>query len=136
MKTIKEKIKEDFMVAFKAKEMSKKNFLGLIKSTIENEEKNKMGELNDSEVTKILEKFQKSLNEVITKGVGDTVVDAKFELSILEGYLPKKMSEDEIRNKILELKNGGANNIGMFMSAFKDLPADKTIVSKIVKEVL
>lgn len=136
MKTIKEKIKEDFMVAFKAKEMSKKNFLGLIKSTIENEEKNKMGELNDSEITKILEKFQKSLNEVITKGVGDTVVDAKFELSILEGYLPKKMSEDEIRNKILELKNGGANNIGMFMSAFKDLPADKTIVSKIVKEVL
>ena len=136
MKTIKEKIKEDFMVAFKAKEMSKKNFLGLIKSTIENEEKNKMGELNDSEVTKILEKFQKSLNEVITKGVGDTVTDAKFELSILDGYLPKKMSEDEIRNKILELKNGGANNIGMFMSAFKDLPADKTIVSKIVKEVL
>ena len=36
---LKQRITADFMAAFKAKQTEKKNFLGLIKSTIDNEEK-------------------------------------------------------------------------------------------------
>jgi len=35
--SLKEQIQADFMTAFKAKDMDKKNFLGLIKSEIQNE---------------------------------------------------------------------------------------------------
>jgi uncharacterized protein YqeY len=55
----------------------------------------------------------------------------------LEEFLPKQMSEKEITDKISEIiSTNSSTNIGIIMKAFKDLPADKALVSKIAKEML
>ena len=47
--TLKEKINADFMSAFKNKETDKKNFLGVVKGEIQNEE-GRSGEITDEGV--------------------------------------------------------------------------------------
>ena len=97
MKTLKEKINSDFMVAFKNKEMDKKNFLGLIKGEIQLQEARGIESI-DKNVLVILKRLEKSLIQN-----GDE--NSKKELEYLSPYMPKMMSEDEIRNIIINLKN-------------------------------
>ena len=97
--SLKQRITADFMAAFKAKETEKKNFLGLIKSTIDNEEKSVkgyQGEITDESILKIIAKFEKNTNEVIKSATGETLVSANAELEILKSYLPTKLTDAEI----------------------------------------
>lgn len=58
-------------------------------------------------------------------------------LKELESSMPKKLSECEIREKIIELKDNNSEiKIGEVMKAFKDLNADKSIIAKLCKELL
>lgn len=134
--TLKEQIKTDFMSAFKARQMEKKNFLGLIKSAIETEEKNTGNELTDVEVTKILKKFAKSLNESIKAGSTEQMVS---ELEIVESYLPTQMSEEQITSIVETLIANGASNMGQIMGTFNKEyagQADNKLVSQIARQKL
>lgn len=86
--TIKEQINVDFMTAFKAKDMTKKNFLGLLKSDIQAAE-TREGFKGEETILSIIKKMEKSL-----KITGDA--DSLNELTYLKVYLPSLMSEDEI----------------------------------------
>jgi len=140
--TLKEKISVDYMSAFRAKNTVAKNLLSVIKGEIQTIEKNTGVEtLSDDEITKILNKTVKSLNETLKSlapvdGKGEDIVQAVVELSILQGYLPKQMSKDEITQKIVELKESGVTNIGQIMKEFALLPVDRKIVSEVIKEVM
>jgi uncharacterized protein YqeY len=127
-----ERLKSDYLVAFKERRNLEKTFLSTVRGEIQNKEKNSKSELSDNDIIKILQKFEKSVKENISKGSKD----AYLELEILNRYLPKSLSEYEIRIKIEELVSNGAKNIGDVMKAFSGLPADKSIVSKIYKETL
>ena len=125
--TLKEKISADYMSAFKAKNTVAKNLLSVIKGEIQTIEKNTGTEsLSDEEVTKILNKTVKSLKETQSKSATEQTAE---ELSIVESYLPKQMSQDEIDEKVMQLIAEGASNIGAVMKAFAELPADKKAVS-------
>jgi uncharacterized protein YqeY len=128
MKTgLKERISKDYIDAFKKRETLKKTLLSVVKGEIQTKEKNSNIEtLSDEEVTKILNKMVKSLKDSLDNGS----VEAKEELKILSSYLPKEMSEDEIKNKVQDLIDSGVNNIGQVMKEFSKLPADKKLVSK------
>jgi uncharacterized protein YqeY len=140
--SLKEKISADYMTAFKSKNVVAKNLLSVIKGEIQTIEKNTGVEtLSDEEVTKILNKTVKSLNETIKSlapvdGKGEDLVKAVAELAILQGYLPKQLSKEEIFNKVTELKNSGVTNIGQIMKEFAGLPVDRKIVSEVIKEVM
>lgn len=137
MENIKEKIKQDFMFAFKNKEMEKKNFLGLLKSAIDTEEKNKARELSSDEILNIISKFEKSTSEMLEKADREELkAQAESEMIIIKSYLPEKMSEDDIRKEISDAIASGANNIGQIMAKFKDKPADKKLVSQIAQSEL
>ena len=126
---LKEEINADFLEAFKAKDMVKKNFLGLLKGEIQNEE-GRGTVTTDETVMSILRKMEKSLKQTNT-------TESLGELKYLEPYLPKLMSEDKIRTIILEYKSEGFNNVGQIMSRFnreyKGL-ADMKLVSDIIAE--
>lgn len=125
--TLKERISADYMSAFKAKNTVAKNLLSVIKGEIQTIEKNTGTEsLSDEEVTKILNKTVKSLKETQSKSATEQTAE---ELSIVESYLPKQMSQDEIDEKVMQLIAEGAGNIGAVMKAFAELPADKKAVS-------
>jgi uncharacterized protein YqeY len=132
--TLKEKINTDFMIAFKSKNMISKNILSVIKGEIQTIEKN-IGSDNpsDDEVTKILTKTVKSLKETITLGNDEK---SKLELVIIEAYLPKQMSKEEVTSKVTELVNSGITQIGAIMKEFATLPVDKKMVSESIKEVI
>ena len=140
--SLKEKISADYMSAFRAKNTVAKNLLSVIKGEIQTIEKNTGVEtLSDDEITKILNKTVKSLNETLKSlapvdGKGEDIVQAVVELAILQGYLPKQMSKDEITQKIVELKESGVTNIGQIMKEFASLPVDRKLVSEVIKEVM
>lgn len=140
--TLKEKINKDYIEAFKEKFTLKKNLLSVIKAEIQTVEKNTGVEnLQDDDVTKILNKFVKSLKETLktlapVDGNGENLTQTAVELAIVECYLPKQLSVEEIQIKIDALVASGVNDIGQIMKEFSSLPADKKIVSEIAKKSL
>lgn len=131
--TLKERVNADYLKAFKEKNTVAKNLLSVVKGEIQTIEKNTgSASLSDEEVIKILNKTAKSLKETINAG-GE---QAKLELEIVESYLPKQMSKEEITTKVKELVGSGVTNIGAIMKEFATLPADKKVVSEVVKEVI
>ena len=131
--TLKERVNADYLKAFKEKNTVAKNLLSVVKGEIQTIEKNTgSASLSDEDVIKILNKTAKSLKETINAGSEQ----AKIELEIVESYLPKQMSKEEITSKVKELVGSGVTNIGAIMKEFATLPADKKVVSEVVKEVM
>jgi uncharacterized protein YqeY len=121
------------MIAFKAKNTVAKNLLSVVKGEIQTIEKNTGVEnMSDEDVLKILTKTSKSLKEMVATGSEQ----AKEELSIIEAYLPKQMSKEEVTAKVTELVNSGVTQIGAIMKEFASLPADKKLVSESIKEIV
>jgi uncharacterized protein YqeY len=139
---IKEQINVDYMTAFKAKNVVAKNLLSVVKGEIQTIEKNTGVEnMSDEDVLKILTKTAKSLNETIKSlspvdGKGEELVQACYELVIVQGYLPKQMSKEEVTQKVTELVNSGVTQMGAIMKEFASLPVDKKMVSEVVKELV
>jgi uncharacterized protein YqeY len=130
---IKEQINKDYMTAFKAKNTVSKNLLSVVKGEIQTIEKNTGVEnMSDEDVLKILTKISKYLKEMVAGGNEQ----AKIELAIIECYLPKQMSRDEITEKVTEIVNSGITNIGLIMKEFSQLTVDKKIVSEVIKELV
>lgn len=130
--TIEKRIEADFMKAFKEKNVEVKSLLSTVKGEMQTMKKNLVVEnLSDEESTKILGKFAKNLKENI-RLMNDE--KSKMELSIIESYLPKQMSEDEVNAKLDEILASGVTNIGQIMKEFAQLPVDKKMVSELAKK--
>ena len=129
--TIKERINADFIEAFKAKDMDRKNFLGLLKSEIQNEEMRPNVVSNDGNTLTILSRLEKSLKQTDNE-------QSLTELEYLKPYLPQLMDEGQIREIISGYKNSGFTNagqiMGLFSKEYKGL-ADMKLVSTIIAEV-
>ena len=130
--TLKERIQTDFIEAFKAKDMVKKNFLGLLKGEIQNEEGR--GTIATDEVVMIiLKKMEKSLKQTNTD-------ESLSELKYVEPYLPQLMSYDEIETIIQGYYNDkGLSTIGDMMKEFNANykgKADNKDVSSIINKII
>ena len=146
MRTIKERLQEDWKTALKAKDKFKANVLSTAKSSILLCEKN--GEnVDDARVIEILAKEVKQRREAVLefeKGNRQDLVDeANAEIAILLDYLPQQLSEEEI----LEIVKESAITVGA--SSIKDMgkvmalvrpktvgKADGKLVSQLVKNYL
>ena len=126
---LKETINADFITAFKAKEMAKKTFLGILKGEIQNTELRGV-ESSDENVLVILKKMEKSLNQTNT-------YESALELEYLKPYLPQMMNENDIRKIIEGLKENGLTSVkeimGVFNTEYKGL-ADNKLVAKLINE--
>jgi len=138
---LKQQINADYMTALKSKDTLTKNLLSVVKGEIQTLEKNRgVDNLSDEDVVKILTKTSKSLKETIKSlspidGKGENIVQACAELAIIECYLPKQMSKQEITQKVTELVNSGVTQMGAIMKEFSQLPVDKKMVSEVVKQI-
>jgi len=126
-----EQINQDFMTAFKAKDMNKKNFLGVIKGEIQNAELRGISP-TDENVTAILKKMEKSLLQTNT-------ADALKELEYIAPYLPVMMSESLCREKVAMMIGSGVTTMSQIMAEFnkhyKGL-VDNKMLSEVVKAAL
>ena len=89
--TLQEQIKKDLSSAIKAKDEEKKSTIRVIIGELGRQDKK---EFSDDEVIRILKKLIKSERETIEKR-GDSS-DSEF-IKIVENYLPKMASEEEIK---------------------------------------
>ena len=130
--TIEKQIETDFLKAFKERNTEVKSLLSTVKGEMQTTKKNLVVEnLSDEESIKILGKFAKNLKENI-RLVNDE--KSQRELSVIEAYLPKQMSESEVIAKLDEILASGVTNIGQIMKEFSQLPVDKKMVSEIAKK--
>lgn len=130
---LKEKLNADFISAFKAKEMERKNFLGLLKGEIQTEETRNGATLNsDDLVMGVFKKMEKSLKQTNTE-------ESLAELKYLEPYLPIMKTEAELVEIILNYKAEGVTNVGALMGRLsKDYKwvIDNALVSKMAPNLL
>lgn len=131
--SLKEQLNADFIAAFKAKELDKKNFLGLLKGEIQTEEtRNGANTNSDDLVMSVYKKMEKSLKQTDSD-------QAVMELGFLEPYLPIMKTEAELTEIILGYKAEGVSNVGQLMGKInKDYKwvIDNALVTKIAPELL
>ena len=113
MNTFKKRIEKEILEALKNNDSNLLSVLRDIKSKITDEEKNnKNQELDETQSLKVLEKMAKSRKqsiELFEKGNREDLAQKeKYELSVLENYLPKKLTHEEvkeIKKKLFYLKH-------------------------------
>ena len=138
--TIEKRIEADFLKAFKERNTVEKSLLSTVKGEMQTAKKNLVVDnLSDDESIKILSKFAKNLKETLRTlepidGMGETISKVANELSIVDSYLPKQMSEADINEKLDEVIASGASDIGSIMKAFATLSVDKKLVSELAKK--
>jgi len=147
--TLKETINADILIAMKAKDQIGLRALRAIKSAIllaETAEGN-TGELNPEQEMKLLVKQAKqrkdSIEQFSLNGRSDLAQAEAEELEVIEKYLPKAMSEEELTSTLKELiLNSGAtgpSDFGKVMGiASKALAgkADGKVISQVLKALL
>lgn len=101
------------------------------------------GSLTESDTSKIIQRQVKAHRESIeafSKAArNDLVAKEKQELEILMTYMPKELTDAEIREIVERVKKTGATNFGAIMGqVMKEVAgrADGNIVAGIVKETL
>ncbi len=102
---IKQKIQSEQLQALKSGNKPKLNALRYILAQIQNKEINKKSELTDEEVTAVLKKVAKDLKESIDSfqkaGRKDLVDEYSLQLAVLEPYLPKELSDEDLEKEVL-----------------------------------
>lgn len=144
--TIKERLNADLKNAMKENNATVRDTIRLINSAIKQVEVDKRVVLGDEEITKILLSAKKqrldSINAYKSAGREDLVNKESAELEIILAYLPKQLSDEELRTKLQEIiASVGANglkDLGKVMGVAKSLQnvADGAKIAKIAKELL
>lgn len=144
------KINADIKQAMIAKESQKLEALRAVKAAILLAKTSKDaagGELPEEAGLKILQKLikqrQESADIYKSNGRNEMAEQELFQAGIIEGYLPKQLSENEIRTEIQRIiKETGAGNIkdmGRVMGQASKVfagKADNKVVADLVKELL
>jgi len=97
-----EKIQSDMYQAMKAKDALKSKTLRVVLAKLKDQKITKRDDLSKTEELKVLQSIAKqhkeSINMFRNGGRDDLVEQETTELKIIEQYLPKMMTDDEIRN--------------------------------------
>jgi uncharacterized protein YqeY len=142
-----EKINTDIKNAMLAKDKEKLAVLRDIKSKLLLEATSGKGEASDETAIKICVKLHKQRMETyeiyITQGREDLAADELFQAKVLEEYLPKMMSEDEVRAEvkaaIASTGAAGPQEMGKVMGVLSGKlagKADGKMIASLVKEEL
>ena len=136
-------LNKDYIVAYKARDMVKKDILSSIisKCKYKKVEKDSNGILTDEDVIKIIEKTIKELDEEILSfsNAGDNYIERvnnlKAQKEIINNYMPKQLSEEEIKNLINDLEDKSLPNVMKYFKTNYQGKCNMGLVSKIAKEI-
>ena len=142
-----DKIKSDIVNAMKEKDTLKLQTLRGIKGDADMEHINKKVEINDELMINVLSRGIKTRKESIAEfekgGRDDLIAKTQEEIELLQSYLPKQLSSDEL-NKIIDdvfkkVNPSSEKEMGLIMKEVTPLvkgKADMKEVSNIIKEKL
>ncbi|MFD2446113.1 GatB/YqeY domain-containing protein [Bacillus sp. CGMCC 1.16607] len=143
-----ERLNNDMKQAMKNKEKDKLSVIRMIKATMQNEAI-MLGkqELSEEEELTVLSREMKqrkdSLHEFDKAGRNDLVEKLRQEITVVELYMPKQLSEEEIANivkeAVVEVGATSKADMGKVMSAIMPKvkgKADGSLVNKLVQQHL
>ena len=145
--TLKQKLTDDMKTAMKAGEKDRLGVVRLILAAIKQKEVDERVEMTDALVLAVLEKQVKQRKDSITQydaaGRDDLAKVERYELTVIDAYLPAKLDDAAIAAAIAEAKAEtgatGPADMGKLMAVLKPKlagQADMGKVSQLVKQAL
>ncbi len=145
--TLKQQLTDDMKTAMKAGDKQRLGTIRLINAAIKQKEVDERVEMTDALVLGILEKMVKQRKDSIAQYEAaareDLAAQERFEMGVIEAYLPEKMDEAgilaEIDRAIAATGAASVADMGKLMAALKPAlagKADMGLVSKLVKHKL
>ena len=156
MAAIGEKLGKDIVTAMKAREQETLTTLRMVKSALKNKEIDKREPLTDAEeqsiLTTLLKQRRESVEQFTKGGRPELAAKEQVEIGLIEGYMPKAASEEDLRALVaaavaqVTAENGGTKpgpkEMGLVMKAAQakiaasGARADGKLVSELVKAEL
>jgi len=156
MAAIGEKLGKDIVTAMKAREQETLTTLRMVKAALKNKEIDKREPLTDAEeqsiLTTMLKQRRESVEQFTKGGRPELAAKEQVEIGLIEGYMPKALSDDDLRALVaaavaqVTAEHGGTKpgpkEMGLVMKAAQakiaasGARADGKVVSELVKAEL
>lgn len=144
---LKEKLMEDLKNCMKAKNEVRKNTVQMVRAAILQVEKDKAIVADDNKILEIIAKEVKSKKDAIQDfekaGRQDLIEQTNTEIEVLQEYLPKQLTKEEITAQVKEIitKLGATSikDMGAVMKEAKSkmgAAADGKTINEVAKELL
>ena len=137
--SLKAQISEDMKNAMRAKDSARLGAIRLLQAAIKQREVDERIELDDVAVIAVIEKMLKQRRDSIAAYESANRTDLadveKFEVSVLQTYMPKQLTDDEvdqiITQVIADTGASGAKDMGKVVSLVKPLVAGVADMGKV-----
>ncbi len=147
MSKLKQLITNDMKLAMKAKDKQALKAIRMILGAIKQREIDERIELNDGQALSVIQKMVKQRKDSISQfsdaGRIDLVDIEEAELLIINNYMPKQLSKEEVESEVNKAisETGAASmkDMGKLMGVLKsklDGKADMGVVSQLIKSKL
>ena len=144
---LKEKLLEDLKVSMREKNVVRKNTVQMVRAAILQIEKDTGNEVDDAKIIDIIAKEMKKKKDAMAdfkKAERQDLIDqTNEEMKVLEEYLPKQLSKEEIKEVVSKViaKTGASSmkDMGIVMKEAKEeigAGADGKTINEVVKELL
>ena len=144
---LKEKLMEDLKESMKNKDVIRKNTVQMVRAAILQIEKDKGIEVEDNKILEIIAKEVKTKKDALKdfeKAERQDLIDqTNQEIAILQEYLPKQLSREEIKAElekiIAEIGATSMKDMGEIMKAAKakmGASADGKTINEVAKEIM
>jgi uncharacterized protein YqeY len=145
--SLKQRIQDDMKAAMRARESERLATIRLLLAALKQREVDERIELDDAAVVAIVDKLIKQRKDSVAafrSGGRDDLADKEAaEITVLEAYLPQRLSADqidaEVTRLVAELGAAGPSDMGRVMGAAKQRlagQAEMALVSAAVKRAL
>jgi uncharacterized protein YqeY len=137
--SLKQQISDDMKTAMRAKETARLGAIRLLLAAMKQREVDERIELTDADVVAIIEKMLKQRRDSISQfeaaGRQDLVDVEKFEVSVLQTYMPQQLSEADVIAAIAEAiaatGAAGPQDMGKVMGVVKPKLAGRADMGKV-----
>jgi uncharacterized protein YqeY len=137
--SLKQQITEDMKTAMRARDTARLGAIRLLLAAIKQREVDERIELSDADVVAIIEKMNKQRRDSISQyeaaGRQDLADVEKFEMSVLQTYMPQQLSEAEISAAVAEAiaatGAAGQQDMGKVMGVLKPKLAGRADMGKV-----
>ena len=137
--SLKPRITEDMKAAMRAKDAPRLGAIRLLQAAIKQREVDERVELEDTHVIQVIEKMLKQRRDSISQYEAANRADLadveKYEVSVLQEYLPQPLSEAEIAQlldkAIAETGASGVKDMGKVVAAVKPQVVGRADMGKV-----
>jgi uncharacterized protein YqeY len=144
MSELKHRVTEDMKNAMRARETARLSAIRLLLAALKQREVDERKEMSDADVVAVIDKMLKqrrdSIGQYEAAGRQDLADAEKFEVTVLEAYMPQGASAEEIAatvaTAVTQSGATGPQDMGKVMAIVKPLlagRADMAAVSQLVK---